>query len=314
MIGVGRHATKVLLPALHSVPELDLVAVATSRKETARLAETRLKRKAYVGYEAMLQEKDIEAVLIVGGNHEEEIVACLQAEKHVFCETPAVTSPGFSEKAIRLRDERKKVCLIGSCLRFSPVYKKFRELAFEWRKNNPGPRLWHVRYYPYVQHFYNLLLYLNGTTSSVYSLKGSDSAVTLLRFSNGDHGVVVSQKFHNDNLPYEELEVSSISGCLRARDGREIMFWNKPESTARRGYELSYDLAEGRGVQPTFSMPYGTMDQLYLRGYVPELEEFARLILAGGQPTCTIEDMEETRKVWDAVQRSQLKDRWIEVK
>src|SRR5207248_10617424 len=66
MIGVGRHARQVLLPALTLVPEIELCCVSTAHTDTARAASARYRVKAYVGFEDMLDHADLEAVLVVG--------------------------------------------------------------------------------------------------------------------------------------------------------------------------------------------------------------------------------------------------------
>src|SRR5437868_6766795 len=92
MIGVGRHARAILLPALGLAPSLKLVALATAHAESAREAEERYRCRCYVGYEALLADAAVEAVLVVGGRHETEMLDALRAGKHVWCETPAITT------------------------------------------------------------------------------------------------------------------------------------------------------------------------------------------------------------------------------
>src|SRR6184192_2585756 len=69
LIGVGRHARLILLPALALVPELQLCCVATAHTDTARAASERYRVKAYIGFEDMLDHPGMEAVLVVGGQH-----------------------------------------------------------------------------------------------------------------------------------------------------------------------------------------------------------------------------------------------------
>ena len=45
------------------------------------------------------------------------------------------------------------------------------------------------------------------------------------------------------------------------------------------------DVATFEGYHPPFSLPYGSVTQLYQRGYVPEFEDFARCVRTGEPST-----------------------------
>jgi predicted dehydrogenase len=312
MIGVGRHARAVLLPALALVPELRLCCVATAHLDTARLAAERYRVKAYLGFENLLDHPDLEAVLVVGGQHGPEMGACLDAGLHVWCETPAVDS---SETARYLREQAAaadRIVEVGSCLRHAPVYRQLARLLEEWRAASPEPRLFQAQYYPYIGHFYNLLLYLNGPIDSVLAAKGGLETIVTLRFANGDLGSVVSRRFENDSIPFESLAVSGPTGLLSASNGRDLVFHRSPEG--RTASQLAYDVATGVFYSPTFSMPYGGLNQLYLRGYIPELQYFARRVRQGLPPVCGITEMEQTLLVSKTVDRSAVSGTWETVR
>src|SRR5439155_20793260 len=140
-------------------------------------------------------------------------------------------------------------------------------------------RLLQARYYPYVGHFYNLILYLNGAVDSVFAAKGALETLVTLRFASDEFGSVTSRRFQNDSIPFEEVAVSGEDGLLVAADGRELRFYRTGD--ARAAMHLTFDVANAALHSPTYSMPYGALNQLYLRGYVPELEYFARRVRQG---------------------------------
>ena len=70
--------------------------------------------------------------------------------------------------------------------------------------------------------------------------------------------------------------------------------------------EIDFGTSRVQAWTPAFSMPYARLNQLYLRGYVPELEHFARRVRQGAPPLCGIDDMEQTLLVRQAVERSDL--------
>jgi len=311
MIGVGRHARLILLPALALVPELQLCCVATAHADTARAASERYRVKAYIGFEDMLDHPDLEAVLVVGGQHGPEMLAALEAGLHVWCETPAVAS---SESAGYVRDEArraKRLVEVGSCLRHAPIYRRLRDRLVEWKTELPGPRLYQAQYYPYVGHFYNLMLYLNGAIEEVFAAKAALETLVTLRFASGELGSVVSRRFQNDSVPFEEVAVSGEDGLLVASDGSELRFYRTGE--ARAAMHLTFDIATAELQAPSFSMPYGALNQLYLRGYVPELEYFAQRVRKGAPPVCDIDEMERTLLVREAIDRSSASGAWEKV-
>jgi predicted dehydrogenase len=83
--------------------------------------------------EALVADPSVEWVMVGSWNsaHCEHVVAALNAGKHVFCEKPLATS---IEDCVKMRDAWKasgKQFLIGFTLRFSPHYRKIKELLDE---------------------------------------------------------------------------------------------------------------------------------------------------------------------------------------
>jgi predicted dehydrogenase len=261
----------------------------------------------------MLRESELEAVLVVGGQHAVEMMAALQARLHVWCETPAVTSREIANDVRVLAQAAGRVVEVGSCLRYAPLYQRLKRELDAWRADVPGPRLFQCRYYAYVGHFYNLLLWLNGPVREVFAVKresggaASETLVTL-RFANGDLGTVTARRFHNDSIPYEQVEVSAENGLLVAENGQLLRRFRANEK--RPGTQLDFNVGEAEAWTPTFSMPYGRLNQLYLRGYVPELEHFARRVRLNAPSICGLEDMEQTLLVREAIDRSAGSSAW----
>jgi predicted dehydrogenase len=83
--------------------------------------------------EALVTDPEIDWVLVGSYNavHCEHVVAAFKAGKHVFCEKPLATTV---EDCIAMRDAWKasgKQFVIGFTLRFSPHYRKIKELLDE---------------------------------------------------------------------------------------------------------------------------------------------------------------------------------------
>lgn len=306
MIGVGRHARAILLPSLALSDELRLVALATAHEGTARAAEERYRCRCHVGHEALLADEAVEAVLVVGGRHEPQMLDALRAGKHVWCETPAV-STAEGARAIAAASAGR-VVEVGFCLSYAPIYRELRRRLQQWREESPGPRMFQVRYYPYVGHFYHLLGFLNGPITAVSVLKSEVGQFVHLRFANGDTGSLTWTRFANTSLPYEEVTITGETGLLSVTDGRDLRFYHTREPV--HSQELSIGTVDAELGTPTFSMPYGQLNHLYLRGYVPELEAFARHVRAGEPPEATIAQAYEALRVRQAIERAASSGGW----
>ena len=93
-------------------------------------AHTDQQLKDYDTVDALVSDPEIDWVLVGSWNaaHREHVVAAFEAGKHVFCEKPLATT---LEDCVAMRDAWQasgKQFLIGFTLRFSPHYRKIKEL------------------------------------------------------------------------------------------------------------------------------------------------------------------------------------------
>jgi len=139
--------------------------------------------------------------------------------------------------------------------------------------------------------------------------------LTLLRFASGDIGSVRECRFLNWSTPYEQIEVTHESGLMVAEDGRALRFHRTPPTRSAHPTALSFQLTDGQFHESTYSIPYGQNRQLYLRGYVPELAEFAQCVRTGARSTCGVDDALATMRVGEAARRSRdIGGQWVQVR
>ena len=88
--GLGRHARRKILPALHACPETVLVGVTTRDQEVALEEADRYGCRAWPTEDSMLASLDVEAVYVATptGLHHRHGLQVLQAGKHLWCEKP----------------------------------------------------------------------------------------------------------------------------------------------------------------------------------------------------------------------------------
>ncbi|HOE98087.1 MAG TPA: Gfo/Idh/MocA family oxidoreductase [Candidatus Sumerlaeota bacterium] len=86
--------------------------------------------RVYADYRDLVRDPDIDWVLIASWNcfHKEHAIAALEAGKDVFCQKPLATT---LEDCLAIRDAWRasgRQFVIGFTLRFSPFYRKIKEL------------------------------------------------------------------------------------------------------------------------------------------------------------------------------------------
>ena len=126
--------TRAHIPALQALAEFRLVAVGTTRTETAEQTARAFKiPNAYAEVEPLVTHADVDLVLIcVRVPHHHELTRlALQAGKHVFCEWPLGAN---LQQAVELRDlaEAQGVHhMVGLQARAAPAFVRMRELVAE---------------------------------------------------------------------------------------------------------------------------------------------------------------------------------------
>jgi predicted dehydrogenase len=128
----GSWASMSHLPALQALPQYELVAVSTTRMETARQSAVRYgARLAFDDPNALINHPDVDMVTVSlrTPKHREFAMAVAAAGKHVFCEWPLGATLQQSEEmaaAVRGKPFRSVVGLQG---RMSPWLNAIRDIV-----------------------------------------------------------------------------------------------------------------------------------------------------------------------------------------
>jgi myo-inositol 2-dehydrogenase/D-chiro-inositol 1-dehydrogenase len=123
----GRHHAA----ALAAAPGAVLSAIACASEATAAAAAGDFPAAAVeVGYQALLDRADIDAVVVAVPNylHAEIGVAALQAGKHVLLEKPMATTVQGCDALIEAARGSGRILTIGHELRFSAQYGRIKEM------------------------------------------------------------------------------------------------------------------------------------------------------------------------------------------
>ncbi len=131
IIGIGGIAEKFALSAPYA-PEVEVIGAASRSLEKARgFAQKFGIPRAYGSYEALLCDKDIDAVYIATphSHHKENCLAAIAHGKHVLCEKPLVLTKADAEEVFATAAEKGLFMMEAMWTRFIPAFIKAKEWA-----------------------------------------------------------------------------------------------------------------------------------------------------------------------------------------
>jgi len=119
------------IPALRGIKEIDLVALCTSRPESAAAAADAFNiKRAFHDVNELVAQPDIDiiAAVVQIPSHYEVVMAALHAGKHVYCEWPLGASLVETEEIASLAATKGVVTAIGLQGRYDPTIIYIKEL------------------------------------------------------------------------------------------------------------------------------------------------------------------------------------------
>jgi len=130
--GMGLNIIKILL----DVDErLQLVGIYDPDERSTKKTSEEIKPspKIYNSYQELVANPEIDWVMIASWNsfHKEQTVAAFEAGKHVFCQKPLATNLDDCKAMYDAWKKSGKIFNIGFTLRYSPHYRKIKELLNE---------------------------------------------------------------------------------------------------------------------------------------------------------------------------------------
>lgn len=124
-------AKAAYLPALRTIEDVEIVAVASARLESAQAtAQAFGVPHAYDDWRAMLEKHPLDLVGIATPpvHHAPMTLAALDAGAHVLCEKPMAMNAAESRAMLDRAEALNRVHMIGHELRFNPNRRKIRQL------------------------------------------------------------------------------------------------------------------------------------------------------------------------------------------
>ncbi len=122
------------LPALHALPDIDLVAICTAHEDTARAAAEKYGvARAYHDYRDLLADPDVDAVAVVirVPVHFDVTRDAIAAGKHVYTEWPLTLTSAEAQQLAADAQARGVRTMAGLQRRASPPHMRLKELVAE---------------------------------------------------------------------------------------------------------------------------------------------------------------------------------------
>jgi predicted dehydrogenase/threonine dehydrogenase-like Zn-dependent dehydrogenase len=251
LLGAGGFAMSTLLPAIKRVGGVEMSIAGAANGSHARHAAAKFGFQSCTTDEnEIIHHPDVNTVVIATRHHlhAPQVIAALNAGKHVFCEKPLCLSESeLAEIAAAHADHNASLLMVGFNRRFAPLairmkafLREAREpLALHYRVNAGflpsdhwlnDPEQGGGRILGEVCHFLDFLSFLVGAppievetralaNSGRYS---NDNVVCSLRFADGSLGVI--QYLANGDKSYskERIEVFGGSSVAVLEDFRKL--------------------------------------------------------------------------------------------
>ena len=128
--GIGRHATRRLLPALEQSKSLRLVCVCTRNRGLGQTTAAKMQCDYYGTSEAMLADERVRAIIVSTptGLHHQHGVAVLGAGKHLLCEKPFAHSRQSTVALFELATKKGRRAVGALMYKYHPQFQKLKSL------------------------------------------------------------------------------------------------------------------------------------------------------------------------------------------
>lgn len=320
VVGCGVHSTANILSTLHLLRQ-PIQAVAARHIEHAQDAAERFGIKhAYSSYREMLDKESLDAVFVITSTDSQADIVkdCLNSGAHVFVEKPLGMNEAAALEVANLADDLNKKVMLGFMKRFSPSYVKMKEIMsntpdfgkalsfmgmFAITSGRPG---WDNNVFTKVGgiHYVDLMRFLFGEVIDIHGYTNSvdvevDNIFTM-RFDSGIMGSMFFGGIPAWKRHWEEICVSGTKGFVKV-DNMTSLRYHYDEPVATKGSRWKTMDEKDCVLTSVNTSSSGGWRDLYLNGYVGEIEHFLDCLLNDKQPICNARDNVKTMALCDKI-------------
>jgi myo-inositol 2-dehydrogenase/D-chiro-inositol 1-dehydrogenase len=338
IIGCGRVANGLHLPALEHVPEARVLALAdVDAGRLQRVADAHGVPARHADHRALIDDPAIDAIAVCvpARQHAEIALEALDAGKHVLVEKPLALSIADADRLVDRAARSDRVAMVGFNLRWHPLVRQARSLitagalgeislfrsamtgSARLQPDTPSWRLSRAEgggaFLEQGVHHFDLCRVLLGTeVEEVFALSEADDAAATISLRT-ERGVLAGMSFSEATNPVNEIDVYGSAArihvsCFRF-DGLERA------STASVGGDPRTRLSGVSRWLRAVASGVGHLRRggVFRASYVDEWAHFARCVETGTPVEATLEDGRRALEIALAAAESASSGRPIQV-
>ena len=328
VVGVGEMGKRHAENLRRNVPEARLIAIADVSAERARQVATELEiERSYGSLEAMLENKEIEAVLIATPDkfHAEAVGLAARAGKDVLCEKPLALNLPDAHETLDAVAKAGRRLQVGFMRRYDPAYAAamqrieageigvpviFKSVGRD--KDQPPLAAYEsnvngMLFYTNTIHDFDLARWLmRDEVSGVHAYTTSAIRPEVTKYGDVVASVV--------NLQYKQGAIGNIESYAQAVYGYDVR-------TEIVGSQGSIFVGSVQRMPAVFLSSRGGEQVLadhflssFADAYLAEVRDFVRTMLSDGAPRVTGEDGLKALAIAVAAENSHLQSRPVAVR
>lgn len=317
-IGAGFHAATNIYPAAVEA-KADIQAIATRSLERSAAALQRFGSSGtpYGDYRAMLQNEACDGVVVVAqpGDQPSLVLDCIRAGKNVYVDKPLGWNAAEALVMAEAAEKAGVVLMVGFMKRYAPVYQKLKALIEDGCLG--AARSFQVKFAvdstPFCKdeeqfiklaaiHMVDLTRYLFGEAAQVSGMSGSSgeciSQSLSIKFASGVVGSLSFSGMSAWSRESESVLVTFDQGFALA-DELNTLKIHRSYSGSRLPWQSLEE--QDTVLTPSASAMSGGLRDLYLRGFVGEMEHFMDCCRKGQAPLSSGRDNVQTMELCDLI-------------
>ncbi len=317
-IGAGFHASTNIYPSAIEAG-INIKAIATRNIENSRKALIRFGSEGnpYDDYKKMLASEKCDGVIIVAQPKDQFLIAqeCIKFGKNIFVDKPL----GWNEEEASIINELAKAngvfSMVGFMKRFAPCYKKVKEviLSNELGKVRSFTVNFAVDGTPFCKdeesfiklaaiHIIDLVRYLFGEVKDVTGFSNSHNENISQCFSTKFESGVVGSFYFSSMTAWsresENLTVTFDDGFIQTEEINRVIVH---QSKQNNKVPYATHTEEDRVFTSSMTPMSGTLRDIYLRGFVGEMNHFSTCLKDGVIPSANDKDNVATMRLCNLI-------------
>ena len=288
VIGNGIHATQNIIPSLKEIG----VSISAIASEYLKDEDTFDGIKSYSNYKSMLESEKPEIVVLCKTSEKQYEIAkyCLNfGIEKLFVEKPMGMNVREAKELEELAKKNNSKVMVGFMKRYSPCYQKMKEIINKAKFGKvkqfnaefyitSGRTGWTNEIFLKKGgiHFVNILLWLFGEVEQVKtysnSIDNNVSLTSLIKFKNGVVGNINFVGLTSWKGKRERITITGENGYVYNDSVREIHYHLDQNITTSNRWQTIDE--EENVIKPYLTSASGGLQDLYLHGYIYEMDEF----------------------------------------